>query len=57
MFYKNFPVSGFELWTSGIGSDRSANWATTTAQMTLNITFQISTGSEGGIAIEAAKLI
>ena len=57
MFYKKFPVSGFELWTSGIGSDRSANWATTTAQMTLNITFQISTGSEGGIAIEAAKLI
>ena len=57
MFYKKFPVSGFELWTSGIGSDRSANWATTTAQMTLNITFQISTGSKGGIAIEAAKLI
>ena len=24
-------MTGFELWTSGIGSDRSTNWATTTA--------------------------
>ena len=31
MFYKNLPVSGFEPRTSGIGSNRSANWATTTA--------------------------
>ena len=31
MFYKNLAMSGFEPWTSGIGSDRSANWATTTA--------------------------
>ena len=26
-------MTGFELQTSGIGSDRSTNWATTTAQM------------------------
>ena len=31
MFYKNLPVSGFEPQTSGIRSDRSANWSTTTA--------------------------
>ena len=31
MFCKNLPMSGFELWTSGIWGDRSANWATTTA--------------------------
>ena len=30
--YKFFPMTGFELRTSGIGSDhRSTNWATTTA--------------------------
>ena len=33
MFYKNLPVSGFELRTIGIGSDHSANWATTTAKL------------------------
>ena len=26
-----FPMTGFELWTSGIGNDRSTKWATTTA--------------------------
>ena len=31
MFHKNLPASGFEPRTSGINSDRSANWATTTA--------------------------
>ena len=31
MFYKNLSVSGFEPRISGIGSDRSAKWATTTA--------------------------
>ena len=30
--YKFFLMTGFEQWTSGIGSDRSTNWATTTAQ-------------------------
>ena len=25
-------MTGFELWISGIGSDRSTNWASTTAQ-------------------------
>ena len=29
---KFLPMTGFELQTSGIGSDRSTNWATTTAQ-------------------------
>ena len=24
-------MTGFELWTSGVGSDRSTKWATTTA--------------------------
>ena len=32
MFYENLPMSGFEPRTSGIRGDRSANWATTTAQ-------------------------
>ena len=33
MFYINkfLPMTGFEPRTSGIGSDRSTNWATTTA--------------------------
>ena len=30
---KFLPMTGFELWTSGIGSNRSTNWATTTAQL------------------------
>ena len=30
--YKCLPMTRFELWTSGIGNDRSTNWATTTAQ-------------------------
>ena len=29
MFLKYSPMTGFELQTSGIGSNRSANWATT----------------------------
>ena len=29
-------MTGFELRTSGIGSDRSTNWATTTALKILN---------------------
>ena len=29
--YKFLPITGFEPWTSGIRSDRSTNWATTTA--------------------------
>ena len=32
MLYNFLPMTGFEPWTSGIGSDRSSNWATTTAQ-------------------------
>ena len=30
--YKFLPMTGFELRTSGIGSNHSTNWATTTAQ-------------------------
>ena len=29
---KFLPMTGFEPWISGIGSDRSTNWATTTSQ-------------------------
>ena len=32
MFNLNFEMIGFELRTSGVGSDRPTNWATTTAQ-------------------------
>ena len=28
---KTSPMTGFEQWTSGVGSDRFTNWATTTA--------------------------
>ena len=31
MFDKSLPMSRFELRISGVGGDRSANWATTTA--------------------------
>ena len=31
--YNFLPVTGFELWTSGIGNDHSANWATFTAKI------------------------
>ena len=31
--YKSLPMTGFKPRTSGVGSDRSTNWATTTAQM------------------------
>ena len=30
---KTLPMSGFEPWISGVGSDLSTNWATTTAQV------------------------
>ena len=29
--YKFLPMTGFEPWTSGVGSNRSTNWATTIA--------------------------
>ena len=38
---KFMPMSGFEPQTSGIGSDRSTNWATTTAHFDLFSTFDI----------------
>ena len=31
------PMKGFKLLISGIGSDSSTNWATTTAQLTTNL--------------------
>ena len=34
-------MTGFELWTSGIGSNRSTNWATTTAQKNLFSYFKL----------------
>ena len=36
---KILPKSGFKLWISGIGSDRSTNWATTTATSLLLLNF------------------
>ena len=35
--YKYLPMTGFELRTSGVGSDRSTNWATTTANCHLGV--------------------
>ena len=32
MFNKTSPMTEFEQRTSGVGSDRFANWATTTAR-------------------------
>ena len=31
VLYKRLPMTGFELWTSGVRSNHSTNWATTTA--------------------------
>ena len=36
MFNKILPMTGVEPWTSGIKSDRSTNWATTTSQSCTN---------------------
>ena len=36
MVQYKLPMTGFELQTSGVGSNRSANWATTTAQERCN---------------------
>ena len=38
--YKFLPMTGFELRTSRIGSDRSTNWATTTAPSCFIIMWQ-----------------
>ena len=35
MYKINLPMTGFKPRTSGIGSDHSTNWATTTARITL----------------------
>ena len=37
MFNKILPMTGVELQTSGIESDRSTNWATTTSQQSILI--------------------
>ena len=37
MFNKILPMTGVEPRTSGIGSDRSTNWAATTSQQGLNL--------------------
>ena len=31
-YFKKLPMTGLEPRTSGVGSDHSTNWATTTAQ-------------------------
>ena len=48
MFDKSLPMSGFELRIFGVGGDRSANWATTTAPFgsglnEQNLTLELST--------------
>ena len=44
MFYYIFlPTTGFKLWTTGIGSDHSANWATTTTLNCYSSIFQLVT--------------
>ena len=64
--YKFLPMTGFEPQTSGIGSDRSTNWATTTSQLQnlfitsvpakqLKITFKIN--SWGLVVYEQCDLI
>ena len=40
MFNKFLPMTGFEPRTSGIGSDHSTNWATTTAPISQQIFVQ-----------------
>ena len=35
-------MTGFKPWTSGIGSDRSTNWATTTANRLFNFVESVS---------------
>ena len=37
MFNKILPMSGVEPRTSGIESDRSTNWATTTSQLYISL--------------------
>ena len=32
---KILPIAGLELWISGVGSNRSTNWATTTTHLNL----------------------
>ena len=35
LFYKKILLTGFELGSSGVVSNRSANWATTTVNETV----------------------
>ena len=44
MFNKILPMTGVEPWTSGIESDSSTNWATTTSLIVhfLFVVFEIS---------------
>ena len=39
--YKCLPMTGFKLRTSGIGSDRSTNWATTTAHTLVLLAYNL----------------
>ena len=40
ILYKMLPMTGFKLWTHGIGKDWFANWVATTAQ--IERTFKLS---------------
>ena len=41
ILFKNLSMIGFEPWTSGVGSDHSANWATTTVLWCHSAYFEI----------------
>ena len=37
LLFKKSPLPGLKPWTSGVGSDSSANWATTTAHGSVDL--------------------
>ena len=49
---KFLPMTGFKLWTSGIGSDHSANWAT--QPLPFKLTFMVQ---ERGHNIKCTNVI
>ena len=54
ILWKNSPMTGFEPWTSGIGSNRPDNWATTTAQELIFV-IESSERSNSGIDQSSGK--
>ena len=58
MFYINkfLPMTGFKLRTSGIGSNRSTNWATTTALGTSQVFRLVQKGFSLRLAIYSSVI-